>query len=185
MSKLIAPDLRIGSAPAAVLQRGVFHCSLHDPRIRDRRKRCLDRWEVRNAGTTAGFNYLLDAGFRAQTPITAWYIGLINNSGYSAVAAGDTASSHAGWTEFTDYSGSNRLAWSPSAASGGQLVSGSSASFTLTASGNIRGIFIISSQAKSATTGTLWATAVESSGRAVSNGQVLQVYYTNTLTAVS
>lgn len=138
----------------------------------------------KNAATTAGLNHILDVGFNAGSQITTWYIGLINGSGFSAVAAADTPASHTGWTEFTDFSG-NRKAWSPGTISGGSLPTGTASSFVMTSSGSVRGIFIVSVATKEDTTGTLWATAIESSNRSVANGQTLQVFYTNAFTPVS
>lgn len=61
------------------------------------------RWRefVPNGVTNLGFNLMLDSTFRSDqiTPIVLWYIGLISNSSYTALAAGDTMASHAGWTE--------------------------------------------------------------------------------------
>lgn len=172
---------------------GVFRCRLFDPvyaRRGDRRrvigKQLRDEWELRNAAVTVGLNYLLDAGFRNQTVVTAWYIGLINNSGFSALSAADTMSSHAGWTEFTDYDEATRQAWTiANAAASGSLATSTAATFTISATGSVRGMFLTSSNTKSGTTGTLWATATEGSGRSVVDDQSLQVFYTNTFTPVS
>lgn len=172
---------------------GVFGCKLYDPvfaRRGDRRRvvgrRLADEWAVRNAAVTVGLNYLLDAGFRNQTVITAWYIGLIDNSGFTALSSSDTMSSHAGWSEFTGFSNVTRPAWTiANAAASGSLASSSATSFTINANGTVRGMFLTSDSTISGTTGTLWATATESSGRAVTNGQSLEVFYTNTFTPVS
>lgn len=172
---------------------GVFHNLLYDLRYArrgDRRRvvgrRLVDEWGVKNAAVTVGLNYLLDAGFRNQTVITAWHIGLINNSGFSALSSSDTMGSHAGWSEFTDYDEATRQAWTiANAASSGSLASSTATSFTISANGTVRGMFLTSSSTKSGTTGTLWATATESSGRAVTDNQSLEVFYTNTFTPVS
>lgn len=172
---------------------GVFRCRLLDPlyaRRGDRRRvvghTLRDEWELRNAAVTVGLNYLLDAGFRNQTVVTAWYIGLIDNSGFSALSAADTMSSHAGWSEFTDYDEAARQAWTiANAAASGSLATSTAASFTISATGSVRGMFLTSSSTKSGTTGTLWATATESSGRSVVDNQSLEVFYTNTFTPVS
>lgn len=61
------------------------------------------RWRqlVPNGVTNVGYNLMLDSTFRSDqiTPIVLWYIGLISNQSYTALAAGDTMSSHTGWTE--------------------------------------------------------------------------------------
>lgn len=172
---------------------GVFTCRLLDPVYarRGSRRRVVgralrDEWAFHNAATTAGLNYLLDAAFRAQTAVTTWYVGLIDNTGFTALAAADTMASHGGWSEFTSYSQTARPSWTISnAAASGSLSSSSATSFTISADGTIRGMFLTSSSTKSGATGTLWATATEASGRAVANGQTLEVFYTNTFTPVS
>lgn len=172
---------------------GVFACRLLDPvyaRRGDRRRvvgrTVRDEWEWRNAATTAGLNYLLDAGFRNQTAVATWYVGLIDNTSFTAIAAADTMSSHSGWAEFDDYDETTRPAWTiANAAASGSLASSSVTQFTINASGTARGMFLASNSTIGGTTGTLWATAVESSGRAVASGQTLQAFYTNTFTPVS
>lgn len=176
-----------------VAVRGVFDCRLLDPvyarrgdRRRVVRRRVADEWQVRNAAVTVGLNYLLDAGFRNQTAVATWYIGLIDNTSFTALAAGDTMASHSGWAEFDDYDETTRPAWTiANAAASGSLASSSATEFTINASGTVRGMFLTSNNVISGTTGTLWATATESSGRAVADGQTLQAFYTNTFTPVS
>ena len=80
--------------------------------------------------TNAGKNALLDSFFRNQTQPAAWYFGLVDNSGFSAFAAGDTMSSHSGWTEFTTYSDSTRVAWTTVADVKARVKSGQSGRIT-------------------------------------------------------
>jgi hypothetical protein len=139
-----------------------------------------------NGAATVGLNSLLDVGFRAQTQITAWYISLINASGYSAVSSADTMSSHAGWTEYTSYTETNRQQWSPAAAASGSITNTTVVTFTNGGSaGSIQGMFLTSSNTKGGTTGTLYSTAVESSPRSLAAGATFQVYYGVTLSPVS
>lgn len=142
-------------------------------------------WWIKNGATTLGCNYILDTSFRGVTQITAWYVGIINASGYSGVAVGDTPSSHAGWTEFTSYSESVRQTWSPGAAAGGVLTNTTAMAFTINSSGNGQGVFVVSNSTKSATTGTLWSTAVEGSSFSLTSGVTFNVIYELTLTPVS
>lgn len=133
----------------------------------------------RNGITTAGINNLFNVYFGATSKAAAWYMGLIASSGYSALAAADTMSSHAGWTEETsNYSQSTRPAWTPASASGGSVSNSSSVDFTITGSVTVKGIFLADNSTKSGTTGTLWATALFTSGdQALVNGQTLKVTY--------
>lgn len=144
-----------------------------------------DWMQFPNGAVTVGLNSLLDVGFRNQTQISAWYIGLINESGYSALSAADTSASHAGWAELTDYTSATRLAWSPNAASGGTLATTSPVTFTINASVSVRGMFLASSSTKNSVVDTLWATAVNGSGQSFTNGQTCQVAYSIVLTPTS
>lgn len=136
----------------------------------------LWRERVQNGITTGGLTDLLSAGFAAGTQRAAWYFGLLEASTFSSLSASDTMSSHAGWTENQDYSGS-RPAWSPTAAGGVALGSGASA-FSFTANVSIRGIFLSSSSSKGGSTGILWSTALFGSTRTVVSGSTLSVVYT-------
>lgn len=150
--------------------RGFFKWELFD-----KNGNLKDSGSIKNGIVTQGKNSLLDSQFRAQTQITAWYTGLIDNSGWTAESASDTLSSHSGWSEFTSYTG-NRIQWSPGAASSGSITNSSTMDFAITGTGTIKGIFICS--ASSGTSGTLWSTADFPSTIAVANGDTLKVTYT-------
>lgn len=140
-----------------------------------------DWFDIKNGAKTVGLNHVLDTVFRAQTPITAWYCGLIDDTGYTSDPAGDTASSHGGWTELTTYTAGTRPQWSPGAASAGSVTISSAITLTTNADSNIRGIFVSSVNTKASNTGTLWASAVEAVARSILSGQQYQFYYTVTL----
>lgn len=135
-------------------------------------------YHTKNGIVTEGLNSLLDVGFRNQTQNATWYMGLVNNSGFSAFANADTMSSHAGWTEFTSYDEANRPTWTPSAAASRAITNGTPVEFTISASGTVRGIFIVTNNTISGTTGVLWATAQFASNVAVVDNDVLKVTYT-------
>lgn len=138
----------------------------------------------RNAATYVGLNYMLETMFNSGTPITAWYVGLINSSGFSAVSVNDTMASHSGWTEFTSYSASNRPQWVPTTAASGVMVNTSAFTYAISADGTLSGTFVTSVAAKSpGNTGTLWATALQT--RSVTNGSTLSGIYGITLTPSS
>lgn len=131
-----------------------------------------------NLVTTVGKNFLLDTVLAGSTYTAAWYLGLIDSSGYTAVAAGDTASSHSGWTESTAYSNGTRPAPSWGSASSGSKASTATA-FNINATATIKGAFLISNSTKSGTTGTLYSAGLFSGGdRAVASGDTLNVTYT-------
>lgn len=149
---------------------GTFHIELLD---KDGNLKA--KFDAKNGVTTEGKNKILDVMFHATTQITTWYIGLMDNSGYTAEAAGDTLASHTGWNEFTNYSG-NRKEWTEGAASSGSITNGTSVDFSITGSGTLKGIFLAS--ASSGTSGTLWATAAFDSTQPVANGDTLKITYT-------
>lgn len=128
--------------------------------------------------TNAGKNALLDSFFRNQSPPATWYFGLVDNSGFTAFAAGDTMSSHAGWTEFTTYSDSTRVAWTTVTAASQSITNTSVSTFNINGSGTVKGVFVTSVSTKAGTTGTLWSTAAFTSAVPVSNGDQLKITYT-------
>lgn len=131
--------------------------------------------EFPNDITTQGKNSILDVQFHAATQITTWYIGLVDNSGWTAFAAADTLASHAGWNEFTTYTG-NRKEWTEGAPSSGSITNATSVDFAITGSGTLKGVFIAS--VATGTSGTLWSTAAFSSTVPVINGDTLKITYT-------
>lgn len=138
------------------------------------------RYDFRNDITNQGKNSLFEIMFHDGTQIasSSWFIGLISNASYSALAAGDTMSSHAGWTEFTGYSQSTRVAWGPGAAASQSITNASPATFDINATGTVKGVFVVSNSTKGGTTGTLWATALFTADVPVANGDQLRVTYT-------
>ncbi len=130
--------------------------------------------------TNIGKNTIFDVMFSDATQIAAssWFIGLINITGYSALAATDTASSHGGWTEFTTYSEANRVAWGPGDPAAQAITNASPATFSISGSGTVKGIFVISNNTKSGTTGILWSTGLFNADVPVVNGDELKVTYT-------
>jgi len=163
--KLILPDNKL-----------VFHNMFKLEHARD--GKIIDVQEFHNDIVTEGKNQLLDIMFRAQTQLTAWYLGLIDNSGFSALAAADVMNSHAGWTEFTNYSQANRVQWSPIAASAGSITNTTAATFDITGSGTLYGGFVTSNNTKAGTTGRLWATAAFNTTKPVANGDQIKLTYT-------
>lgn len=120
----------------------------------------VSAFSASNGITTVGKNSVLDIAFRSQSQLS-WYIGLIDNTNFSAVNALDTMASHAGWSELTAYLESTRPAWVPAPAANGGITSSSAASFDMVGTaGYIRGVFICSHATKADTSGILWSTAI-------------------------
>jgi hypothetical protein len=146
---------------------------------RDRDDSLKALYEFPNGIVDVGLNHILDTQFNGGTPVTTWYIGLVDNSGFSAFADEDTLSSHAGWSESTTYTESNRVTWASDAAATRAISNSTTADFSVNATGNLKGIFVSSNNVKSTgNTGTLWSTAAFSSVVATANGDTLKVTYT-------
>ncbi len=136
-------------------------------------------YEFPNGIVDVGLNHILETEFNGGAQISTWYIGLIDNSGFSAVSDSDTMSSHAGWDEFTSYTESNRVTWASDAATGRAIANSTTADFSINATGNLKGIFVSSNNVKTTGNGgTLWSTANFSSVVATANGDTLKVTYT-------
>jgi hypothetical protein len=139
-----------------------------------------DIYAFNNDITNAGKNSIFDVYFSDATQIagSAWVLSLISLSGYSALAAGDTMASHGGWTEFTGYSESTRPAWGPGDPASQAITNASPVTFSINATGTVKGIFVTSQSTKGGTTGTLWATALFTGDVPVTSGDQLKVTYT-------
>lgn len=140
--------------------------------------RVIGEYDVPNGIVDVGLNHILDAEFHSGSQITTWYVGLVDNAGFSAFANGDTMSSHAGWAESVAYSNANRPQWTCGAASSRQISNSTTVDFTINATATIKGLFITSDNTKSGTSGTLWSTAAFGSTVSVASGDTLKVTYT-------
>lgn len=152
---------------------GKFHIEHYD-----KDGKLLGTYDMNNGITNQGKNALLDIMFHGSTQVTTWYIGLIDNAGWSAESAGDTLTSHAGWVELTpgtDYTG-NRLAWTEDAAASQAITNSTSVNFPMLTTKTVKGVFIAS--VATGTSGTLWATADFASTVSVVNGDTLKITYT-------
>lgn len=138
----------------------------------------IGEYALPNGIKDVGLTHMLETEFHAGTPITSWFIGIIDNASWSAEAAGDTMASHSGWIEFITFSQSTRVAWGMDAASARSISNSTAAVFDITGTATLKGIFVTSGSAKSGTSGTLWSTADFASTVGVVNGDQLKVTYT-------
>ena len=142
-----------------------------------------EKWREinKNLVTTVGLNHVLSSTLDGGTQITAWYVGL---KGAGSAAAGDTMSSHSGWSEVTDYSQSVRQTLTLGTAASGSIDNtASKATYSINGTATVAGAFINSDSTKSGTTGTLYGAVDFSSSRSIISGDTLTV--TVTLTAAS
>jgi hypothetical protein len=131
-------------------------------------------------------NTLLDMWFNGGAGSgSAWAIGLVDQSTYTAFQATDTITSHSGWTEFTSYtvsgSGTTRGNWAQGAAAGQAVTNPSPVVFDfagITGTATVQGIFVVSSITKGGTDGLLWSSASFLAPLTVQTGDQLRVTYT-------
>jgi hypothetical protein len=153
----------------------------------------VEQWreEFDNVVTTVGKNLALDTYLAGSAyTVTGPYLGLISSTSFTAVAASDTMSSHSGWLEAGNahnptYSGSRgTAAWS--AASGASKALSASLPFSITASGTVKGAFLVYGSGASATIdntgGTLYSAGLYTGGdQPVTSGGTLNVTYTTSM----
>ena len=165
---------------AIALGRFNFECIGADGKV---------KWaeSVPNLVVNVGLAYMAGTALTSVAQVTSWFIGLYGAGASNTPAAGDTMSSHAGWTEVVPYSNATRVACTfvtattanPSVATN----TASPASFNINATSTVGGAFLTSGSAKSGTAGTLFS-AVDFSApgdRAVTSGDTLNVTYTMSL----
>jgi hypothetical protein len=139
----------------------------------------LGVYDFPNGIVDEGLNHILDTEFHGSSQISTWYIGLVDNSGWTSFADADTLADHSGWSENTDFSEGARVEWQEDAASVRTITNSTTADFSINATGNIKGIFVSSNSTKATgNTGTLWSTAAFSSVVVVGSGDTLKVTYT-------
>lgn len=132
-----------------------------------------------NAVTNEGLNNMLGVTFHGDTQQTAWYALLISGTSFSALAAGDTMASHAGWIESVAYDEATRQQWTAGAAAAKSITNAVAMTFTISADGTvIKGIAICSDNTKSGTTGKLWSTGLFSGDQTLLDGDQLKMLYT-------
>jgi hypothetical protein len=149
------------------------------------------KWEDEfpNTVVTAGKNHLLDTHFKTANVTaftTTWYMGLIAANGYSAIAAGDTMASHAGWKESGEnnasapgYSQTTRRQITFAAAATSAKATSNAVVFSMSIAGTVKGAFIVNQSTKAGTTGTLYSAGLFTVGdKVVTAGDTLNITYT-------
>ena len=162
---------------------GVFHVQCFD-------KEGNLKWEdqMHNLVVNQGLQDMNTQYFKGSAYTAAFYLGLVTGPGSSTTyAAADTLASHAGWVEFTNYSGTRKTVTFGTATTADPSVIGNSASpaqFSITGGGGtVAGAFVAT--VDSGTSGVLFSEAdFQSPGdRVVVAGDTLNVTYTFSLDA--
>lgn len=157
----------------------------------------FNEYHFPNGIVNEGKNSLLGVYFDGSTAFATWYLGLIDNSGFTALADTDIYDNidqaGNGWDEFKNYTDGNngdstltRPIWPTNPPSAQSITNSTVAVYNITGSGTVKGVFTVAG-ASAATKGdhtagaghVLWATALFTSGDVtVQNGDQLKVTYT-------
>ena len=162
---------------------GVFHVQ------------CLDKdgnlkWkdEMHNLVVNEGLQNMNTEYFKGSTYTADFFLGLVTGpASGTTFAAADTLASHAGWTEYTDYSGSRKSVTFGTATTADPSVisnTASPSSFTISGAGGVvAGAFLCT--VASGTSGVLFSEAdfAAPGDRTVVSGDTLNVTYTFSLDA--
>lgn len=182
-SDAVGASVSVASGVSArTMAGGVYHVQCFD-------KDGNLKWEdkAHNLVVNQGLKDMNDKYFSGAAYTASWYLGLITGPGASTTyTATDTLASHAGWTEFTNYSG-NRGAITFGAATLADpsvITNPAPVQFTITgAGGTVAGAFLAS--VATGTSGILFSESdFQAPGdRAVVSGDVLNVTYQFSLDA--
>lgn len=165
--------------------------------------KCFDsegnlKWEdvIDNVVCTEGRQANLQHFLKGSAYTASQVMGLIGNVTYSAPVAGNTAGAIAtsgsanNWNESTSGVSATRQTPAFANASGGSITLSSNASFSITGTDTINGVFVLCrssagvapTTAVANTSGAIWSAGAFTGGaKAVSNGDTLSVSYTSTL----
>lgn len=149
------------------------------------------KWEAKshNLVVNVGLQDMAAKYFAGSSYTAAWYLGLYGSGASNTPAAGDTMSSHAGWTEVTDYSQSTRpvCTFGSATLADPSVISNSNAPavYSINATTTIGGAFLTSNSTKGGTTGILFSAADFGApgDRSVVSGDTISVSYTFSLNA--
>ena len=148
---------------------------------------------VVNEGKNDFLNMIFNGGTTQGMASLDWWLGIVDSSGFSAFDVTDGLTSHAGWSEFTDYtpvlpslysgqeSTSRGYWWRGGASAGEVLGTDGTGDNTFTFSNGttkmLQGIFVTTDQTRDGTSGIIWATAAFTSPITVNDGDVMDLYY--------
>lgn len=142
---------------------------------------------MHNLVVNTGLQDMNNRYFKGSGYTAGFFLGLIAGpASATTYAAADTLASHAGWTEFVDYSGSRKAMTfgTPTTAAPSVIdTTGAPSSFAITGPATVAGAFVCT--VASGTSGILFSEAdFQSPGdRTVVSGDTLNVSYTFSLNA--
>ncbi len=142
-----------------------------------RHGKVIDQFEVPNLVVNEGLNALLNIMFNGATQIPTWYIGIFEGN-YTPVAGVTAATIASAATECTAYTNATRPEYQEAASTAALTTNAASrASFVFNASKTVYGAFLVSTNTKSGTSGTLFAAARFSTAKAVTTDDELLLTY--------
>lgn len=145
-----------------------------------RKGEVIDEFEDHNLVVNEGLNHILNTQFNGGTQVTTWYLGIFEGN-YTPVATVTAATIASASTETTAYVSATRPEYVEASASSQSITnSANRASFVFNASKTIYGAFLVSTNTKSGTTGTLFSAARFSTSKAVATDDELLLTYTFT-----
>jgi hypothetical protein len=167
--------------------KGIYHVECRDAQGNV-------KWNdvVNNLVTTQGKNLALDTVLAGGAYTTVGpFMGLISAVGYSAIIVGDTAASHAGWTEAgatnaPTYTGPRKTCVFGAAAAGIKALT-TALSFAITGTGTVKGCFIVLGTGAvntiDSTAGVIYSAGLLAGGdKVVANTDVLNISYSASFT---
>jgi hypothetical protein len=144
---------------------------------------------IHNLVVNVGLQDMNTKYFSGSAYTATWFLGLYGAGASNTPNSGDTAASHAGWTEIVPYSNATRPACTFGTATTADpsviTNTASPAAFNINATATVGGAFLISNNTKSGTTGILFSASDFSApgDRVVASGDTLNVTYTFSLDA--
>jgi hypothetical protein len=175
---------RAASSDGHAQAGGVFSIECHDAEGNLKWSEALH-----NLVVNVGLQDMNTKYFSGSAYTATWFIGLYGAGASNTPNSGDTAASHAGWTEIVPYSNATRPACTFGTASTADpsviTNTASPAAFNINATATVGGAFLISNNTKSGTTGILFSASdfAAPGDRVVASGDTLNVTYTFSLDA--
>ena len=150
-------------------------------------KYCVERWRQRfeNVVATVGKNLALDTYLAGSAyTVTGPFAFIVTTTGFTGFAAGDTMTSHPGWTESAAYATRGSCSWA--AAAGGSKSFSTASGISITGNDTLQGGGLVFGSGASATAGntggTLYSGGSFTGGtQGVTGGGTLNVTYATSL----